>query len=141
MEFFELQPSQVIKYSWIVQKSNLWPADSPSPAGNASPGNLRPLRFLEMTGCAFRLVAATGIAEPDDMVVIFGERIGQHRLAGPSAVLINAIGNRKRKVSPLRSAVAALETINNLLSLEGNWAHPRETLSFLRRPSRGPDSD
>ena len=46
-----------------------------------------------MADCAFELVAAAGIAEPHNMVVIFRERIGLHRLAGPRAGLIDAIGD------------------------------------------------
>lgn len=57
---------QAILGRWRRESSGLLPP------GNASPGSLRRLRFLEVADCAFELVAATGIAEADDMAVIFG---------------------------------------------------------------------
>ena len=56
---------------------------------------MRSLRALEMADCAFKLVAASGIAEPYNMTVIFRERISLHWLAGPGAGLIDAISDIK----------------------------------------------
>ena len=69
-----------------------YPSDLLRPR-NASSGSLRCLRLLEIADCAFELVAATGIAEPDDMAVVLGERTGLHRLAGPGAGFVDAISN------------------------------------------------
>ncbi len=93
--------------TWAACSVSIGPCDDPSsdfggwrrvssgrlPSGDASPGSLRRLCFLEVADCAFELVAATGIAEPNNMAVMFGERIGLHRLAGPRAGSIDAIGN------------------------------------------------
>ena len=49
-----------------------------------------------MMDCPFELIAATGIAESDDMAFKFGERISLDRLAGPGTGLIDAIGNVER---------------------------------------------
>lgn len=52
------------------------------PVNDLSCGS-RGLRLVEMADCVNESVAAARIAEPDDVAVIFGKRIGLHRLARP----------------------------------------------------------
>ena len=52
-------------------------------------------RFLEIAGGAFGLLAATGIAETDDMTAEVDERIGRDRVAEPWIYWVNAFDNVK----------------------------------------------
>lgn len=48
---------------------------------------------LEVADRGFKLVAASCVAEPDDVAAVLGQRIGLYWLAGPGAGLVDTVGD------------------------------------------------
>ena len=46
-----------------------------------------------MANCRVELVAAPRIAEPHDVTIVFGQRIGLYRFPRPRAGLVDAVGD------------------------------------------------
>lgn len=53
----------------------------------------RRLCFLEMADRRFKLIAASGVAESNDVAVVLGQRIGLYWLTRPRAGLVDAVGD------------------------------------------------
>ncbi len=52
-----------------------------------------PSRRLEVANCRVELVAAPQVAEPHDVTIVLGQRIGLYWIPGPRAGLVDAVGD------------------------------------------------